>query len=104
MHIVLVYWKIIPDKEDDFLKWWWDTTKPPNKPKGLIVEMLSRQVHDENNTWEGIVVPGATIYFTVGLWEDKSYFKPALSKFMTEKFPFEFGIRERFWFEPKLTH
>ena len=50
MHIVLVYWKIIPDKEDDFLKWWWDTTKPPNKPKGLIVEMLSRQVHDENNT------------------------------------------------------
>jgi hypothetical protein len=89
---VLVYWKIVPDKESEFLKWWWETTQPPKKPKGLIVEMLSKQEEDESNTWHDLLKPGTIIYMTVGLWEDKIFFKPALSKLMNEKLPFEASL------------
>jgi len=97
MDIVMVYWKIKPDMEQEFLEWW--SSGMESKPEGLIEEHLSKVEPDETSTWD-LSSPGHVTYINIGKWEDKKYWKemfPEHSKLQ----PFESSLRERIWVSVK---
>jgi hypothetical protein len=103
VHTVLVYWRIKPTKEQDFLKWWRESISPENWPRGLLEERLSKVVEDETNSWD-ISHPGAIVYVNVGRWVSKSYFHDWFKTLPTEPAPFEVKLRQRIWLELKEAH
>lgn len=101
MDIILVYWKVKPDRESDFLRYWKEGSLK-GKPEGLIAEYLSKLEPDETTTWQ-LGNPDALVYVNVGLWENKSFWKKAFPNPPSRQ-PFEDSERERVWFSVKETH
>jgi len=97
MDIVIVYWKIKPEMEQEFLDWW--KLGMESKPDGLMEEHLSKVEPDETSTWD-LSSPGYLTYINVGKWTDKKHWKAAFSDHSTLQ-PFEASLRERIWVSVK---
>lgn len=101
MDIVLVRWKIRPEKEDEFLEYWKKSIDV--KPKGLIDENLSKVESDETSNWD--ISDGApVVYVNVGRWESKEDWKRAFTELPTSPMDFESELRERVWVSAKESH
>ncbi|MBI4894705.1 MAG: hypothetical protein HY833_03145 [Candidatus Aenigmarchaeota archaeon] len=99
MDIIVVYWKIKPDMEQDFLEWW--RSGLGSKPEGLIEEHLSKVEPDETSTWD-LSNSKYVTYLNVGKWKDKKYWKKVFSG-QAKLQPFEAALRERIWVSVKDT-
>jgi hypothetical protein len=97
MDIILVYWKIKPDMEQEFLDWW--KSGLASKPEGLIEEHLSKVEPDETSNWD-LLNPSYVTYLNVGKWTDKSHWKNIFSG-QAKLQPFEASLRERIWVSVK---
>lgn len=108
MVIVLIHWKIIPDKIDDFLKFWREKATVENR-KGLIGEFLS-EAHSPAEfpwiTWDIMGCEGKyRSYVNVGCWSNSDDFQEQIGKYFlmnaSEKKDFEFEPRIRTILKPK---
>ena len=100
MDILLVFWKIKPDMEKDFVEWWQGSLE--KRPDGLVNEYLSKVEPDETSTWD-VSSPKYVTYMGVGLWKDKSHWKKVFSG-QSHLMPFEDSLRERVWLSAKGEH
>ena len=109
MVIVLIHWKIKPDKVSmsKFLDFWQRTAKIKDR-KGLVGEFLSEvsPKSDERNwiTWDALADrPGAYRSFVnVGMWSDPEVFQEQVAQYFSEnRHDFEHKLRVRTLLCPK---
>ena len=107
MIVVLIHWKIIPDKVDEFLEFWRKTAIVQDR-KGLIGEFLSEvSSTSEYNwiTWDlGALQDRYKSFVNVGLWDDPCEFREQIGKYFetsTGKQHFEHEARVRTVLHPK---
>lgn len=107
MHIILVDWKIIPGKEDDF-KQYWRETLPVDDRSRMIGEFLSSVSKEDQYpwiTWDLSEDGDYTRFINVGLWADAEAFQEQIGKYFNpvdgSTKPFEFKIRHRALLSPE---
>ena len=110
MVIVLIHWKIKPDKVSEFLDFWRGTAVVKDR-KGLVGEFLSEvsPKSDELNwiTWDALAdrpdKPGAYRSFVnVGMWSDPEVFQEQVAQYFSEeRQDFEHKLRVRTLLCPK---
>lgn len=89
MEVVLVHWRIFPDRLDDFLKKY-GSSLPEGTP-GFLGEVLYRKVSDEASAPE---------FVRIGRWRRREDFYKALGitpDTRPDKEPFEAHQRRREW-------
>jgi hypothetical protein len=111
MAIVLIHWRIWPNKEsvEQFLDWWCKEATIRNK-SGLLGEFLSAPVPEEelglpvevDDLGASDSSAKAWRFVNVGLWRDHRTFVKEVGHLMTDKRQsFEAGERTRTVFEPQ---
>ena len=101
MVIVLIHWKILPDKVDDFLAFWKEVATIKDR-SGLTGEFLSA-IHPSDNydwiTWDLTAEHDEYVPFmNVGLWRDVQTFHDQIGRYFPapgNKQPFEYEERVR---------
>lgn len=80
MFVVLVWWKIKPGWDKDFVKEWQDKLKIEDK-SGLVAEFLTKvDPPDSDNTWD-LRVSESSTYVNVGIWRSKKDFDLQIGKY-----------------------
>ena len=108
MVIVLIHWKIIPNRVDDFLKFWKTTVVVENR-HGLIGEFLSEPHSPAEYPWITWDIMGCEgkyrSFINVGYWVDAEEFHEQVGKYIpktpSEKKDFEYEPRLRTVLKPK---
>ena len=108
MIIVLVRWKIIPDRVDDFLEFWRKVVTIENR-QGLIGEFLSEPQSPEEYPWITWDIMGCEgkyrSFINVGCWVNAEEFHEQVGKYIPEtpskKKDFEYELRIRTVLKPK---
>ena len=102
MMIVLIHWRIKPDKVDDFLHFWKAVAKVGDR-KGLITEMLS-EVRTPKDFWYATwsldpeSLGDFKSYVNVGFWNDDDEFQKQIADKFNDDSPlkdFEMYRRRR---------
>ena len=88
MVIVLVHWKIRPDKVEAFLEYWRKTAIVQDK-KGLIGEFLSDACHTSEFPWITWDLTGCDglyrSFVNVGMWSNAKDFHEQIGKYFEGK-------------------
>lgn len=105
MHIVLIDWKIVPGKDEEFLKTW--RSMFVNDRTRMTGEFLSRVIDDRQRfpwiTWDLTGGGNFTRFINIGLWADAEAFHDQIGRYFNPaggKLPFEYEIRTRALLSP----
>jgi hypothetical protein len=100
MIIVLIHWKIIPNKVDEFLEFWRKTAVVQDR-RGLIGEFLSEAYSTVEYSWITWQLTGSYgkyhSFINVGLWNNAEDFHEQIGRY----FESSSGKRE-FEYEPRI--
>jgi hypothetical protein len=107
MHILLIEWKIIPGKEDEF-KDYWKTKVPVQDRTQLVGEFLS-SVNAKTEefpwvTWNSNKDSSFSHFINVALWANVGAFHRQIGKYFDPakgKLDFEFELRRRSLLSPE---
>ena len=99
MVIVLIHWKIKPDRVDEFLDYWRKKAVVQDR-RGLIGEFLSEACHTSEFPWITWDLTGCEdvyrSFVNVGMWSDAGEFHDQIGKYFTGKAaPKEFEYESR---------
>lgn len=106
MHIILVDWKIISGREEEF-KAKWRSGLPVNDRSKMIGEFLSSVSRSDRYPWItwGLAEDGRySRFINVGLWSDADAFHDEIGRYFNPeggKMDFEFEVRTRALLTPE---
>lgn len=108
MVIVLIHWKIIPDKIEDFLEYWRKEAIVDNR-HGLIGEFLSEPQSPTEHPWITWDIMGCEgkykSFINIGCWSNADDFHEQIGKYFldnaSKKKDFEYEPRVRTILKPK---
>lgn len=107
MVIVLIHWKIKPDKVDDFFAYWQRSVVVQDR-EGLIGEFLSEGCNTSEFPWITWDLSGCEglyrSFINVGLWRNAQDFHEQIGKYFKDKEEpkeFEYERRVRTTLRPK---
>jgi len=108
MIVVLIWWKILPGREDDFLRWWQIESEPKDKAP-LFGEYLSRPRRADSLPYKStdlFPVDGTHVPFVnIGIWKDEESFRSVIGpRDDLQKKDFEFEYRTRTVLTVEETH
>lgn len=101
MDIILGYWRIKPEMEQEFLDFWKRTIE--SRPEGLVHEYLTRFDPGEMSTWSELQPRDCITYVNVGFWEKKELWK-RLFDVKHRMLPFEAYPLKIAWLKVKDKH
>ncbi len=104
LFMVVVFWKIKPDRDDEFLSYWSEHEAIADR-SGLVYETLSRQM-DEDIGFVEMLAPTTdyTSFINVGVWKDVEAFRSQIGIRIDDRrepLPFEYERRGRLFLNPK---